>query len=491
MYHVTHYINGKIVSSTAKTQPIYNPATGDIIGQVSLADTSLVNQAVLAAKNAFLSWSKTTPLKRARIIFKFKTLLENNMDALADIITREHGKTLADARGSIQRGIDVVEFACGIPNLLKGTYSENVATDLDCYSLHQPLGVCVGITPFNFPAMIPLWMFPLAIACGNTFVLKPSERDPSVSLKLVELAEAAGVPAGVLNIIQGDKETVDALLQHPDVCAVSSVGSTPVAEYIYKTACAQGKRVQAFGGAKNHCLVMPDTHLDETINALVGAAFGSAGERCMAIPIVVAVSDTLADRLVSELIPRIKQLKIGNGTDAETEIGPLVTEAHWNRVNEYITLGINEGATLIVDGRLTKNKGFFMSGTLFDHVTPSMRIYQEEIFGPVLCIVRVADFQSGLNLINQHQYGNGTAIFTNNGEIAHRFAREVNVGMVGINNAIPVPVAYHSFGGWKQSMFGDLGMYGPESILFYTKLKKVTQRWFESAHAANFSMPTH
>lgn len=491
MYQVAHFINGQIVHSKTRTLPIYNPATGEEIGQVQLADQAIVNQAVAAAKAAFVTWSMTTPLKRARCIFTYKALLDEHMDEMAAIITREHGKTINDSRGSIQRGIDVVEFACGIPYLLKGSYSENVANDMDCYSIHQPLGVCVGITPFNFPAMIPLWMFPLAIACGNTFVLKPSEKDPSVAIRLAELAKMAGIPDGVLNVVQGDKVAVEALLTHPDVCAVSSVGSTPVAEYIYKTASAHGKRVQAFGGAKNHCLVMPDADINEAVNAIIGAAFGSAGERCMAIPVVVAVGDELADKLIAELKPLIAKLKIGAGEDGQTEMGPLVTRAHWERVEKYIELGIQEKAALIVDGRKAKTKGFFMGGTLFDKVTPHMRIYQEEIFGPVLCVVRVPDFNSGLTLINRHEYGNGTAIFTNDGETARTFAAKVQVGMVGINIPIPVPVAYHSFGGWKRSMFGDLGMHGPESILFYTKLKKVTQRWFQHSTQPEFVMPTH
>lgn len=491
MYHVSHYINGQKVYSDLKKQAIVNPATGEEVGHVEFADKAIIDKAVAAAKEAFVSWSSMTPLKRARIISQYKCLLEQHMDSLAEIITREHGKTLTDARSSIQRGIDVVEFACGIPNLLKGSYSDNVATDMDCYSFHQPLGVCVGITPFNFPAMIPLWMFPLAIACGNTFVLKPSEKDPSASILLAELAKEAGVPDGVINVVHGDKTAVDLLLMHPDVQAVSSVGSTPVAEYIYQTAAKNGKRVQAFGGAKNHCLVMPDANLNEAVNAIVGAAYGSAGERCMAIPVVVALGDALADQMIATLKPAIEALKVGRGTEADIEMGPLVTEAHWNRVNDYIKLGIDEGARLVVDGRRLKGKGFFMSGTLFDNVTSKMKIYQEEIFGPVLCIVRVPNFEAGLSLINAHPFGNGTAIFTSHGETARQFTMQVQAGMVGINSAIPVPVAYHSFGGWKRSMFGDLGMYGTDSILFYTKLKKVTQRWFHSTTEAEFTMPTH
>lgn len=494
-YPVGHFIKGKLVSGKGKTLDIFNPATGEINGQVHLADKEVVETAIAAAKNAFPAWSAMTVLRRARILFKFKSLLEEHIDELAEIITREHGKTLVDAKGSIQRGIDVVEFACSIPTHLKGTFTEEVATEIDSYSLKQALGVCVGITPFNFPAMIPLWMFPIAIACGNTFIIKPSEKDPSCAIRLVELAKKAGVPDGVVNVVQGDKDTVDLLLKDPDIKAVSFVGSTPVAEHIYQTATQFGKRVQAFGGAKNHCVVMPDADLDQAADAIVGAAYGSAGERCMAISVVVAVGDAVADALIKKITPRVQTLKIGAGHLPDIEMGPLVTKVHWERVKSYIDLGINEGAELLVDGRNFKSaehqNGFYMGGCLFDKVTPSMKIYKEEIFGPVLSIVRVPDLDTALKLINEHEFGNGTAIFTRDGNNARTFASKVQVGMVGINIPIPVPVAYHSFGGWKRSMFGDVGMFGLEGIQFYTKLKTVTQRWLKQTKGAEFSMPTH
>jgi malonate-semialdehyde dehydrogenase (acetylating)/methylmalonate-semialdehyde dehydrogenase len=494
-YQVPHFINGQTVSSSGRVLDLYNPATGALMGHVTMADKAIVEQAVAAAKAAFIKWSATTPLKRARILFKYKSLLEQHADELAQLVTSEHGKTLSDARGSVQRGIDVVEFTCGIPHHLKGSYTEEVGTEIDSYSVRQPLGVCVGITPFNFPAMVALWMFPLAIACGNTFILKPSEKDPSCALRLAQLAKEAGIPDGVINIVQGDKEAVDVLLTHPDVKAVSFVGSTPVAEYVYKTAIAYGKRAQAFGGAKNHCVVMPDADLDQTVDAIIGAAYGSAGERCMAISVAVVVGDKLADELISKIKPRVDALKIGPGIEAHVEMGPLISEAHWERVKSYIDLGIKEGAELVVDGRAYKpkgyEKGFYMGGSLFDHVQPTMRIYREEIFGPVLSIVRVPDFNSALQLINDHEYGNGTAIFTRDGNTARTFATKVQVGMVGINIPIPVPVAYHSFGGWKRSLFGDIHMHGPEGVQFYTKLKTITERWLKNSMGSDFNIPTH
>ncbi len=494
-YQVSHYINGQIVEDKSKAQAIYNPATGNVIGQVALANSTVVDKAVAAAKSAFPSWAATTPSRRARIMFQFKNLLEKNTDELAKLVTQEHGKTLNDARGSVQRGIDVVEFVCGMPYLLKGSYAEDVATDVDSYSIRQPLGVCVGITPFNFPVMIPLWMFAMAIACGNTFVLKPSEKDPSCSILLAELAREAGLPEGVLNVVQGDKEAVDALLIHPDVQAISFVGSTPIAESIYKTGTQQGKRVQAFGGAKNHCIVMPDADMDQAVDALIGAAYGSAGERCMAISVAVAVTDSVGDVLVKKMQSRIEKLKIGPGLSADIEMGPLVTQQHWERVKSYIDLGVTEGASLVVDGRGFKPKdhssGFFMGGSLFDHVTASMRIYREEIFGPVLCVVRVPDFESALKLVNDHPYGNGTAIFTHDGYTARTFASKVQVGMIGINIPIPVPVAYQTFGGWKKSIFGDIPMHGSDGMHFYTKIKTITQRWpKDKKSAAEFVIPT-
>lgn len=482
VYTVPHFINGQTKKTSGRKLDIYNPASGKIVGNINVADQTIIQEAVDAAQNAFNQWSKTTPSQRAKILFKFKALLDNEIKNLAQLVTQEHGKTLPEAVGSVQRGIDVVDYACGIPSHLKGSFAEEVASQIDCYSLHQPLGVCAGITPFNFPAMIPLWMFPMAIACGNTFILKPSEKDPSCSLRLVELAQKAGVPDGVVNVVHGDKETVDGLLHHPSIRAISFVGSTPVAEYVYKTATAQHKRVQAFGGAKNHCIVMPDANLDETADAIVASAYGSAGERCMAISVVVAVGDEIADALIQKMKPKIEMLKIGPGTEPNIDMGPLVTKQHWDRVKSYIDLGKKEGAKLVIDHSDYQSKeapdGFFMGACLFDHVKPEMRIYKEEIFGPVLCLIRVKNFDTALHLINDHEFGNGTALFTRDGYTARTFAENVQVGMVGINVPVPVPVAYHSFGGWKRSIFSDIGMYGSEAIRFYTKLKTVTERWF-------------
>jgi len=495
MYQIAHFIDGKRILSNTKTLEVYNPATGEIIAHVPMADEEMIEKAVASAIAAFPKWSAITALKRSRMISHFKELLEKHINELAQLITQEHGKTLADAKGSIQRGIDVVEFSCGIPNYLKGSHSENVSTNIDMYSIRQPLGVCLGITPFNFPAMISLWMFPLAIACGNTFILKPSEKDPSVVVRIAELAIEAGIPPGVINVVQGDKVAVDLLISHPDIQAVSSVGSTPVAQHIYKTSATYGKRVQAFGGAKNHCVVMPDADLETTINAIMGAAFGSAGERCMAISVIVAVGDSLADTLIEKLIPRIHALKIGKGDEPDTEMGPLITQMHLEKVKYYVDLGLQEGAKLIVDGRDYQSKahpnGFYMGGCLFDQVKLHMRIYQEEIFGPVLLVIRVADFDDAIQLVNDHPYGNGTAIFTRDGYIARTYANKIQVGMVGINVPIPVPAAYHSFGGWKRSMFGDITMHGTESISFYTKLKTITQHWSQTQAHSEFIMPTH
>ena len=494
-YHIPHFINGQRVQGSGRRLDVYNPANGEIVGNLHAADDKIIENAVTSAKIAFLEWSSVPPLKRARVMFRYKMLLEQHMNELAELITREHGKTLTDARGSIQRGIDVVEFACGIPHHLQGTYAEDVATDIDSYSLRQSLGVCVGITPFNFPAMVALWMFPLAIACGNTFILKPSEKDPSCALRLAELAKEAGVPDGVLNVVQGDREAVDALLTHPEIKAVSFVGSTAVAEHVYRTATAQGKRVQAFGGAKNHCIVMPDADIEQAVDAIIGAAYGSAGERCMAISVVIAVGDVLADQLVAKIKPRVENLKIGSGAEADVEMGPLITGAHRQRVKDFIEIGIKEGAELVVDGREFSlqeyPEGFYLGGSLFDHVKPSMQIYREEIFGPVLCVLRAPDFATALQWVNQHEYGNGTAIFTRDGNTARTFASKVQAGMVGINIPIPVPVAFHSFGGWKRSLFGDVHMHGPEGVRFYTKLKTVTQRWLKSSTGSDFNIPTH
>lgn len=479
-YEVTHLINGKSITSTRKLD-IYNPALGLVSASVAAADKHVVDQAVQAAKRAFETWSITTPTQRSRILFRFKALLDKHREELAKLVTQEHGKTFNEALGSLQRGIDVVDYTCGITNHLKGSYAADLGPGIDCYSLHQPLGVCVGITPFNFPAMIPLWMFPMAIACGNTFVLKPSEKDPSCAMRMVELLHEAGLPEGVVNVVHGDKEAVDALLYHPDVKAVSFVGSSAIAEYVHTTASAQNKRVQAFGGAKNHCIVMPDADLDMVAESLVTAAYDCAGERCMAISAVMAVGDQVADALIQKMRPLIQKLVIGSGMKPDVTMGPLVNKQQWERVRHYIETGKAEGATLLIDGSDYKSKetpaGFFMGACLFDHVTPSMKIYQDEIFGPVLSILRVPDFDTALRLINEHQYGNGTAIYTRDGYTARTFADKVQAGMVGINVPVPVPVAWQSFGGWKRSIFSDIGMYGTEGIRFYTKLKTVTQRW--------------
>ncbi|MFZ2315391.1 MAG: CoA-acylating methylmalonate-semialdehyde dehydrogenase [Gammaproteobacteria bacterium] len=481
-YHVSHIINGRSTTEATRKLDIYNPAQGIVIGQVGVADNKTVDQAVQAAKNALPAWMNTTPLQRAKILFRYKELLENNINELAAIINREHGKTIDEALASIRRGIDVVDFTCGIPNYLKGNFNSEVASNVDAYSILQPLGVCVGITPFNFPAMIPLWMFPMSIACGNTFILKPSEKDPSCAVRLVELIKEAGLPDGVVNVVHGDKETVDALLTHQDVKAVSFVGSTNIAEYVYQTATQHNKRVQAFGGAKNHCIVMPDANLDETVEAIVTSAYNCAGERCMAISVVVAVGDEIADALIKKMQPRIEKIKVGAGNVCNIEMGPLVTKIHWEKVQSYIKKGQEEGATLVIDGSQDKAAdhpdGFFMGPSLFDHVMPNMRIYKEEIFGPVLSIVRAKNFEEALALVNDHEYGNGTAIFTTDGYTARQFVERVQVGMVGVNVPVPVPVAYHSFGGWKRSIFADTQMYGADAVRFYTKLKTVTERWY-------------
>jgi len=496
-YTVNHFINGQVVvGKSDRTQPIYNPATGEVVGQTALANVNEVEQAIAAAKAAFPAWSATPAIRRARILFKYKELLEKNIDKLAELVTREHGKTLSDAKGSVIRGIEVVELACGIPNMVKGWFSEDVGTGIDSHTIRQPLGICAGITPFNFPAMIPLWMFPMAVACGNTFVLKPSEKDPSCPMLLVELFKEAGGPDGVVNLVNGDQEAVNVLLSHPDIQAVSFVGSTPIAEYIHTTASAHGKRVQAFGGAKNHGVVMPDADLEQVADALVGAAYGSAGERCMALSVAVAVGDKLGDELVELMKPKVEALKIGPGTDPKVEMGPLVTQQHLEKVKSYVDTGVKEGAKLVVDGRNFSVKGhengFFMGGCLFDHVTPAMKIYQEEIFGPVLCVVRVPDFEAALKLVNDCEYGNGSAIFTRDGNTARTYTSRAKVGMIGVNVPIPVPAPYHAFGGWKRSIFADVHMHGTESVNFYTKLKTITTRWPTGVRAgAEFIMPTH
>ncbi len=492
---IPHYIAGERHSvDGARASAVYNPATGEQTGRLPLATPAEVDAAVQAAKAAFPAWSQTPPLRRARVLFKLREILEQRADELAAAITAEHGKTHSDALGEVQRGIEVVEFACGIPQLLKGEVTENVGTAVDAHSLRQPLGVVAGITPFNFPAMVPLWMFPVAIACGNCFVLKPSERDPSPSLLLAEWLAEAGLPPGVFNVVQGDKVAVDAILAHPDVAAVSFVGSTPIARYIYATGCAAGKRVQALGGAKNHMVILPDADLDQAADALLGAGYGSAGERCMAISGAVAVGDETADRLIERLAPRIAALKIGRGDADGMDMGPLITRAHRDKVKDYVDVGVAEGAALVVDGRghtvAGCEDGFFLGGCLFDHVQPGMRIYREEIFGPVLSLMRVSSYEQALQLINAHEYGNGVALFTRDGDAARDFVQRVQVGMVGINVPIPVPMAFHSFGGWKSSLFGDHHVYGPEGVRFYTRLKAVTTRWPTSIRAgAQFVMP--
>ena len=492
---IQHFVNGKKFSGDSKRiSKVFNPATGEQTAEVKLASIKDMDTAVEAARTAFISWSKKPPLQRARVMFKFKELIEKNFDEITKIIVSEHGKVYEDAKGEITRGLEVVEFACGIPQLLKGEFTENVGTDVDSWSLRQPLGVCAGITPFNFPAMVPMWMFPVAIACGNTFILKPSEKDPSCSIKLAELLLEAGLPEGVFNVVNGDKEAVDAIINNKDIAAVSFVGSTPIAKYIYENCAKSEKRVQALGGAKNHAVIMPDCDLDQAVNGLMGAAYGSAGERCMAQSVAVAVGG-IGDKLVENLTKKVEALKIGSGMDKKSEMGPLVTKEHLEKVKGYVNIGIKEGAKLVVDGRNLKlqgyENGYYIGGCLFDHVKKNMRIYKEEIFGPVLSVVRVKNFEEALTLVNDHEFGNGVAIFTRDGDAGRTFASKVQVGMVGINIPIPVPMAFHSFGGWKRSLFGDQHMHGPEGVRFYTKLKTVTSRWPSSLKSdPEFVMPT-
>ncbi|HEX7914078.1 MAG TPA: CoA-acylating methylmalonate-semialdehyde dehydrogenase [Paraburkholderia sp.] len=492
---VTHYIHGELVRGDGtRTQPVFNPATGDTPRELVLGNASDVDSAVRSAKAAFPGWRNTPPIRRARVMLRFLELMNRHADELAAIITAEHGKVFSDAKGEVARGIDVVEFACGIPQLLKGDYTEQVSTGMDNWTVRQPLGVVAGITPFNFPCMVPCWMFPVAIAAGNTFILKPSERDPSAALFMAKLLKQAGLPDGVFNVVQGDKVVVDALLAHPVVKAVSFVGSTPIANYIYETGARHGKRVQALGGAKNHMVVMPDADLDQAVDALVGAGYGSAGERCMAISVAVLVGD-VADKIIPRLAERARNLVVKNGMEADAEMGPIVTREALERIEGYIAKGVEEGAELVVDGRGLKVQGheggFFTGGTLFDKVTPEMRIYKEEIFGPVLACVRVKDFTEAVDLINEHEFGNGVACYTRDGNIAREFGRNIEVGMVGINVPIPVPMAWHGFGGWKRSLFGDMHAYGEEGVRFYTKQKSIMQRWPESTEkGAEFAMPT-
>ncbi|KMZ12047.1 Methylmalonate-semialdehyde dehydrogenase [Candidatus Burkholderia humilis] len=492
---VVHFIHGeRTAGSSTRSQPIFNPATGERPRKLVLGEIADVDAAVKSAKAAFPAWRDMPPIRRARIMFKFLELMNQYRDELAAIITAEHGKVFTDAQGEVSRGIDVIEFACGVPQLLKGDYTEQVSTGMDNWTTRQPLGIVAGITPFNFPCMVPCWMFPVAIATGNAFILKPSERDPSASLFMAKLLKEAGLPDGIFNVVQGDKLVVDALLENPDVRAISFVGSTPIANYIYETGAKHGKRVQALGGAKNHMVVMPDADLEQAVDALMGAGYGSAGERCMAISVAVLVGD-VADKIVPMLAERAKTLKIKNGMELNAEMGPIVTKQALERIEGCIASGVEEGAKLVVDGRGFKvpghEDGFFTGGTLFDNVTPDMRIYKEEIFGPVLSCVRRKDFEHAVDLVNEHEFGNGVACFTRDGHIAREFGRRIEVGMVGINVPIPVPMAWHGFGGWKRSLFGDMHAYGEEGVRFYTKQKSIMQRWPESTEkGAEFVMPT-
>ena len=496
MNTIGHLINGQLVTTTQRLQDVYNPATGEVSKQVALASKETVEEAISAAQAAFPAWRDTPPIKRARVMFRYKELLEQNADKICELIGQEHGKICHDAAGELQRGIENVEFACGVPELLKGEFSKNVGPNIDSWSEFQPLGVVAGITPFNFPAMVPMWMFPLAIACGNTFILKPSERDPSSTLFLAQLLKEAGLPDGVLNLVNGDKEAVDVLLTDDRIKAVSFVGSTPIAEYIYATASANGKRCQALGGAKNHAIVMPDADIDNAVNQLLGAAFGSSGERCMALSVAVAVGDEAADTLVEKMQTAIQNLTVGEHSDKSNDFGPVITREHQQKVVGYINGAETDGAKVVVDGRSPSvsgfENGFFVGATLIDGVTPSMQSYQEEIFGPVLQVVRVATMEEAMKLINDHEYGNGTCIFTRDGEAARYFSTHIQVGMVGINVPLPVPVAYHSFGGWKRSLFGDLHAYGPDGVRFYTKRKTITQRWPSSGvrEGVSFAFPS-
>jgi malonate-semialdehyde dehydrogenase (acetylating)/methylmalonate-semialdehyde dehydrogenase len=495
MKSLTHFIGGAHVKgASGRFGDVFDPATGEVSARVPFADAAELRKAVAAAEKAFPEWSALNPQRRARVMFNFKALIEKNMDTLSALLSSEHGKVIADSRGDIQRGLEVIEFACGIPHLTKGEYTEGAGPGIDVYSMRQPLGVVAGITPFNFPAMIPMWMFGVAIACGNCFILKPSEKDPSVPLRLAELMMEAGAPAGVLQVVNGDKESVDAILDNPGIAAVSFVGSSAIAQQVYAKGAANGKRVQAMGGAKNHAIVMPDADLDSVVNELMGAGYGSAGERCMSISVVVPVTDRIAESLVHKLKRRVEGLKIGLPTDPDAAYGPLITAAHRQKVLDYIALGEQEGAELVADGRgftmQGYENGFFLGGCLFDRVTPNMRTYQEEIFGPVLQVARARDFDEALALPSKHQYGNGVAIFTRDGDAAREFASRVNVGMVGINVPIPVPLAYYSFGGWKRSAFGDANQHGPDGVRFFTKLKTVTARWPTGARDSSFVMPT-
>tara|TARA_Y100001958_G_C21218259_1_gene543624 strand:- start:288 stop:1781 length:1494 start_codon:yes stop_codon:yes gene_type:complete len=492
---IDHYVSGeKFLGNSKRLSSVFNPATGEETAKVRLGSKEDLNKTVEKALNVFESWLNTPPLQRARVLFKFKELIEKNSDELTKIIVSEHGKVYEDAKGSLSRGLEVVEYACGIPQILKGEFTENVGKNVDSWSVRQPLGVCAGITPFNFPAMVPMWMFPMAIACGNTFILKPSEKDPTCSIRLAELFSEAGLPDGVFNVINGDKEVVDAIIENKHISAVSFVGSTPIAKYIYENCAKNEKRVQALGGAKNHCVIMPDCDLDQAVNGLMGAAYGSAGERCMAQSVAVAVGN-IGDKLVKNLKSKVEKLKVGPGMDKNSEMGPLVTKDHLEKVKNYVDLGVKEGAELLVDGRDLKlqgyEKGYYMGGCLFDNVTSKMRIYKEEIFGPVLAVVRAKNFEEALSLVNDHEFGNGVSIFTRDGDVGRTFSTKAKIGMVGVNIPIPVPMAFHSFGGWKRSLFGDQHMHGPEGVRFYTKLKTITARWPDGLKSdPDFVMPT-
>tara|TARA_E500000178_G_scaffold356470_1_gene434627 strand:- start:3801 stop:5288 length:1488 start_codon:yes stop_codon:yes gene_type:complete len=492
---IQNYINGNLRSFSKKELSVEDPSTGDEIAKVVLSSKEDFEKVIESSKKSQIDWANTTPLKRSRILSNYKNLIEKNIDELAATVSKEHGKTLADAKGSVTRGLEVVEFACGIPHLLKGEFSQNVGTNIDSWSVRQPLGICSGITPFNFPAMVPMWMFPLAIACGNSFILKPSEKDPSCSIRLAELFSEAGLPDGVFNVIHGDKEVVDLILNSNDISSVSFVGSTPVAKYIYEQSAKNGKRVQALGGAKNHLVVMPDANLDQAVDGIIGAGYGSAGERCMAISVAVAVGE-IADELVSKIHSEAQKLKVAPWTDQDSDMGPVISREHKQKIENYISIGLNEGATLIEDGRNYKiqgyENGYFIGPTLFDNVTEEMTIYKEEIFGPVVSVVRAKNYEEALKLVNDHAFGNGTSIYTSDGEISRHFTTNTNIGMVGVNVPIPVPMAFHSFGGWKQSLFGDHAVHGMEGIHFYTKLKTITSRWPKSIQSGpEFVLPTN
>ena len=495
MKKIQNFIDGKLINNSKETLSVYDPSTGEKISDVFMSNDKDFEDVIASSKKSQIEWQNTTPLKRSRVLSKYKVLIEENIQELAELVSLEHGKTLEDAKGSVTRGLEVVEFACGIPHLLKGEYSENVGTNIDSWSIRQPLGICAGITPFNFPAMVPMWMYPISIACGNSFILKPSEKDPSCSLKLAELFLEAGLPKGVFNVIQGDKRIVDKLIQNKDISSISFVGSTPVAKYIYQEAAKNHKRVQALGGAKNHLVVMPDANLDQAVDGIIGAAYGSAGERCMAVSVAVAVGD-IADELVEKVNLKSQQLVVAPWTDKNADMGPVISSEHKQKIEDYISIGMKEGATLVQDGRDLKlqgyEKGYFLGPTLFDNVTKDMTIYKEEIFGPVLSVIRAKNYTEAIELVNEHKYGNGTSVYTSDGEIARHFTTNCNIGMVGVNVPIPVPMAFHSFGGWKQSLFGDYAMHGSEGVKFYTKLKTVTSRWPKSINEGpEFKMPTN